>query len=163
MFQGSVFKATLPSLKLRKHWSHYIHTISIQFSKKAQCYSVNRKRFKLLLFCTHSVTSTANKESLVFEISCVQVHVHVYTARYAIFTCLCIHAVLYFVKTCMCVLEQTLYIVKVRAIEQYDYQVKCQNCIALGCSYVNPGVSKEYNWFVYDSINYMRIGFNCSH
>ena len=140
----------------------YTHNVNTVFQESSMLFC-QQKRFKLLLSCTHSVTSTANNESVVFEISCVQVHVHVYTARYAIFTCLCIHAVLYFVKICMCALEQTLYIVKVSTIEQYDYQMKCQNCIALGCSYVNPGVSKEYNWFVYDSINYMRIGFNCSH
>ena len=46
-----------------------------------------------MLFCqqkeikitAHSVISTANNVSMVFETSCVQVHVHVYTERYIVY------------------------------------------------------------------------------
>ena len=94
MFQGCVFKATLPSINykleetLQALYNIYEYMYSSAFYRKCQCYSVNRKRLKSLLFCTHSVISTANNGSVVFEASCVQAHVHVHilqdTCMYAI-------------------------------------------------------------------------------
>ena len=137
-------------------------TCSSAFYRKCQCYSVNRKRLKSLLFCTHSVISTANNGSVVFEASCVQVRVYVHNARYlyAIHMCtdkiccvcqkayshragneyysfcgwvwslLCVHAVLCFVKTCMCVYRTNAILSKSELLNSMatKHSKKCQSC-----------------------------------